>query len=307
MICNYSNCKKSYFSHFFNIIVDQSNAEIRTLLDKNSAGTQTNIRIIERKDSADNSSSVIQNSTSITVARSAENPQKAVRHPHQKFLKVTRKDQRISPSESINGHKENENPTIEKETKNDRENGTIHTEGAINHGSERRMQHNSGTAVKHAPRIALTDAPGRRLTNDLGSGEPHYPGSGVKHNPENGVTRDQGSDVGHDSKADQTHGTGSIATHIAKNESAEPVINNKRVSNQLSNSPKQVPDIPHKQSTQLLITSESTTTKVNNANLKITKSSGTPHTNDVKKGNFSSFLFEVFLPALRNITRKRMF
>lgn len=232
---------------------------------------------------------MIQNSTSITVARSAENSQKAVRHPHQKFLKVSGKDQRISPSESINGHKEN--PAIEKGTKNNRENGTTHTEGAINHGSERRMQHNSGSAVKH-PRIAVTDAPGRRLTdaqgrrltNDLGSGEPHYPGSGVKHDPENGVTRDQGSDVGHDTKADQTHGT-----HIAKNESAEPVINTKRVSNQLSNSPKQVPDIPHKQSTQLLITSESTTAKVNKANLKITKSSGTPLTNDVKKGNFSSF------------------
>lgn len=294
MICNCSNCKKFYFSNFFNIIVDQSNAEIRTLLDKNSPGTQTNIRIIERKDSADNSSSVIQNSTSITVARLAENPQKAVRHPHQKFLKVTRKDQRISPSESINGHKENENPTIEKETKNDRENDTTHTEGAINHGSERRMQHNSGSAVKHAPRIAVTDGPGTRLTNDLGSGEPHYPGSGVKHDPENGVTRDQGSDVGHDTKADQTHGTGSNATLIAKNELTEPVINTKRVSNQLSNSPKQVPDSPHKQSTQLLITSESTTAKVNNANLKITKSSGTPHTNGVKKGNFSSFFILTF-------------
>ena len=299
MICNYSNCKKSYFSHFFNIIVDQSNAEIRTLLDKNSPGTQTNIRIIERKDSADNSSSVIQNSTSITVARSAENPQKAVRHPHQKFLKVTRKDQRISPSESINGHKENENPTIQKET--DRENGTMHTEGAINHGSERRMQHYSGSAVKHAPRIAVTDAPGRRLTNDLASGEPHYPGSGVKHDPENGVTRDQGSDMGHDTKAGQTHGTGSNATLIAKNELTEPVINTKRVSNQLSNSPKQVPDSPHKLSTQLLITSESTTAKVNNTNLKITKSSGTPHTNDVKKGNFSSF----FILSFRTCAKKR--
>lgn len=251
---------------------------------------------------------MIQNSTSITVARSAENSQKAVRHPHQKFLKVSGKDQRISPSESINGHKEN--PAIEKETKNDRENGTTHTEGTINHGSERRMQHNSGSAVKH-PRIAvtdapgrrLTDAPGRRLTNDLGSGEPHYPGSGVKHDTENGATRDQGSDVGHDTKADQTHGTGSNATHIAKNESAEPVINTKRVSNQLSNSHKQVLDSPHKQSPQLLITSESTTAKVSKANLKITKSSGTPLTNGVKKGNFSFS----FLPALRNDTRKRMF
>lgn len=229
---------------------------------------------------------MIQNSTSITIARSAEKPQNAIRLPHQKFLKVSRKDQRISPSESINGHKENENPTIEKETKNDRENGTTQTEGAINHGSERRMQHNSGSAVKHAPRIAATDVPGRRLTNDLGSG--------VKHDPENGVTRDQGSDVGHDTKADQIHGTGNNATHIAKNESAEPAINTKRVSNQLSNSPKQVPDSPHKQSTQLLIASESTTAKVNEANLKITKSSGTPHTNDVKKGNFSSFIILSF-------------
>lgn len=134
------------------------------------------------------------------------------------------------------------------------------------------------------------------MTHDTGSGVTHELGSGVKHDPGNGATRNPGSDVAHETKGGETHGSGSNATPVPKNESTEPVINAKRVSGQVWNSPKRVPDSPHKQSSQLIISSARSTTKLNKADLKITKSSSTPHTNDVKTGNFSFFSA---LPYLR--------
>lgn len=267
----------------------------------------TKIKSIKQKVNADTSSSVIQNSTSIKLAQSAEkdseNPQKDIHHPHEKSLKVSGKDHRISPAESISSHNDMPgNPRIEKETsKNDRENGTMHAEGATRHGSERRLRHDPGSGVTHdpgsavaqAPGIAVTDAPGSGLTHDpgsvvthdLGSGVTHYPGSGVQHDPGNGVTRDPDSDVAHETKAGRTSGTGRNATPVPKSESAEPV------SNQVPNSPKRVPLSSHNQSSQLLITSERSTTKLNKVNnLKFhSKSSGTLHKSDVKTDNFSCF------------------
>ena len=253
---------------------------------KNNSETQTKIRSTKWKDNAD-TSSVQFNSTSITIEKGSENPQKATHHLHEKPLKVSRKDHRISPAGSISSHKDMpENPKIEQDTsknlvKKDPENGTSHTEGAMRRRSERRGE-------KHDP---VTHAPGIGVT---GSGVTHYPGSGVKHDPGNGATSDQGSDVGHETKAGETLGTESNATPIPKNESAEPVKNTERVSSQVLNSLKRVPDDPHKQSSQLLITSERSTTELNQGDLKITKSSGTPHRNDVKASNFSSYFILSF-------------
>ena len=241
---------------------------------------------------------MIQNSTSITLAQSAkkvsENPQKDTHHPHEKSLIVSKKDRRISPGEPISSHKDiPENPKIDKEpSKTDRENGTMHVERAMRHGSERRLKHDPGSgvthdpvsAVAHAPKIAVTDAPGSGLTHDPGSGVTHYPGNVVKHDAANGATRDPDSDVVYETKAGKTSRTGSNATPFPKSDSAEPA------SNQVLNSPKRVPVSQHNQSSQLLITSERSPAKLDKADLKFySKSSGTLHKNDVKIGNFSSF------------------
>ena len=197
--------------------------------------------------------SLIQNSTSITTAKSAEkdskNPQKAIHHPHEKSLEVSKKDYRISPEKSIRSHKNfPENPRIEKETsKTDIESSTMHAVGVRRSGSGRRVTHAPENTVYDVPGSGATHDPGSGLTHDLGSGEAHSPGGGVKHETGNGASRDPNSDEEHETKADNTLGTRSSATSVPISEAAELVCN------QVLNSPNLALDSPNKQPNAVLI------------------------------------------------------
>ena len=214
---------------------DNSNAEIKT-----------KIKSIKPTVNAD-TSSVIQHSTSIKLAQSAEkhseNPQKDIHHPHKESPKVIRKYHRISPAKSISSHKDlPENPKIDKETsKNDGKNGTMHAEGATRHGAQRRLKHDLGSGlthdsesgVAHAPGIAVSDAQGSGVTHEpesgvtheSGSGVTHYSRSVVKHAPGKSANRDPNSDVTNETKAGRTVGTGSNARLVPKRYSVEPIFN----------------------------------------------------------------------------------
>ena len=191
---------------YFDFIADQSYAAIRTLQKKRNTEIKTKIKIINPEvRNAD--TSLIQNSTSITLGQSAEkdseNPQKATHHPHEKSLKVSKKDYRISPVESVVSHQTlPENPRIEKETgKTDRENGAMHAERATRSGSGRRATHTPEETVSEVSGSGATHDPRSVLTRELGSGETDSSGGGVKHDPGNGATRDPNSDEEHETKA----------------------------------------------------------------------------------------------------------
>lgn len=193
----------------------KSNTEIKT----KTKNIKPEVRNIDK--------SLIQNSTSNTLAQSAENdsenPQKATHHPHEKSLKVNKKDYKIPRAESIKGHKNvPENPRIEKETsKTDRENSMMHAEGGKRSGSERGVTHVPENTVSDVPGSGATHDSRNGLTHDLGSGETHSPGGGVQHDQKNGATRDPNSDGEHETKAGKTLVTGSSATSVPISESVE--------------------------------------------------------------------------------------
>ena len=218
---------------------------------KRNTEIKTKIKITKPEvRNADTSS--IQNSTSITTAKSAEkdskNPQKGIHHSHEKSLEVSKKDYRISPEKSIRSHKNfPENPRIEKETsKTDLESSTMHAVG-VRRSESGRVTHAPENTVYEVPGSGATHDPGSGLTHDLGSGETHSSGGGVKHETGNGASRDRNSDEEHETKADNTLGTGSSPTSVPISESAELVCN------QVLNSPNLGLDSPHKQPSPVLI------------------------------------------------------